>query len=284
VNQQESLAAKGGRSVTNCLLAYARPLPFVLLLFTFAVPAVTFAAQSKPQSAAKTAVKKRHRLRITKGGAVVGLSLKADKARMSDVAVDLAKGLGTRVIVGPSLAKQRITVEFADLTLETALRLMAPHAYVDYELRANAQPAIVAIFLNDLEDSDPAKNASVQSSSEAFLIEGNTEDADPSAAQNDDNPLQVDLDDESLTIRSNKQLLAAVVLTVGYVLEVPVDIKYDSNEIIDTTIKDTPYEDAVLRLSPNVRLYVRADLTRSQRTPLRLSVVAPPKVVDTGTN
>lgn len=283
MNQQESLAAKNVRR-PNGLLAYSRALPFVLLLVAFAIP--VSAAQSpaqRPQGSTKLAEKKRHRLRITKG-AVIGLSLKADKARMNDVAADLAKALGTRVILGPSLASQKITVEFADLTLETALRLLAPHAYVDYELRANAQPAILAIFLNGLDDPDPAKNAGVQSSSEAVLIEGNTEDPDSSQAQSDDNPLQVDLDGESLTIKSKKQLLAAVVLTVGYVLEVPVDIKYESSEIIDTTIKDTPYEEAVMRLSPNVRLYVRADLTRSQRTPLRVSIVAPPKVADTGTN
>ena len=280
VNHQKSFAAQS--------LIIARPCFLFFLLIWCALSSPDATAQTarttqKPQSAVSAAAPKRHRLRVTKGD-VIGVSLKANKARMRDVATDLSKALGTRVILGSSLANEALTVEFADLTLETALRLIAPHAYVDYEIRANAQPAIAAIFLNDASDPEPAKNAAVQASSEAILISGNTEDPDPSTAQTDDDPLQVDINDDSLTIKSKKQLLAAVVLTVGYVMEVPVDIKYESDEIIDTTIKDTPYEDAVVRLSPNVRLYVRADLTRGQRTPLRLSIVPPAKVADTGTN
>jgi hypothetical protein len=131
------------------------------------------------------------------------------------------------------------------------------------------------------DDPDPARNAVVQGSSEAMLIEGNTEDtAEQSEVQRPDDPLQVELDDNNLTIKSKKQPLVAVVMTIAEVLGVPAEIKYDSNELVDTEIKDTPFEDAIPRLSPNIRLYVRADLTRSQRTPLRLALVSPAKVAD----
>jgi hypothetical protein len=110
-----------------------------------------------------------------------------------------------------------------------------------------------------------------------MIIEGNTEDtAEASNIESQEDPLQVDLDDNNLlTIKSKKQLLAAVVLTIAEVLEVPAEIKYESPEIVNTVIKDTPLEDAITRLSPNIRLYVRADLNRSERTPLRLTVVPP---------
>ena len=230
----------------------------------------------KPQSAAKPPVKKKYTLRITKEG-ITGVSLKADKAKLSEIAVDLSKRLGAKVILGPTMEKEAITVEFSDLTLEPALSLLAPRVYIDYEIRKDAQPAPMGIYLLGVTDPVPAVNAVVQGSSEAIMIEGNTEDtAEASKVESQEDPLQVDLDDNNLlTIKSKKQLLAAVVLTIAEVLEVPAEIKYESPEIVDTVIKDTPLEDAITRLSPNIRLYVRADLNRSERTPLRLTVVPP---------
>jgi hypothetical protein len=154
--------------------------------------------------------------------------------------------------------------------------LLAPHAYIDYEMRFGARPKALGIFLFDSKDPDPAKTAVVTGSSQAMMVEGNTEDAtDASTVTTEEEPLLVELDGNLLTIKSKKQSLAEVVLTIAEVLEVPAEIRHDSNEIVDTVIKDVPFEDAIPRLSPNIRLYVRADLTRSQRTPLRLVVVAP---------
>lgn len=265
---------------------YMRVIFFALLIATsgtFLIVAARPQGQTQPV-AAKPAPKKKFRLRITKGY-VTGVSLKADKAKMSEIAADLSKRLGARVILGPTMSKEALTVEFYDLPLEPALRLLAPRVYLDYEIRANAQPTLLGIFLMGQDDPDPAKNAVVQGSSEAMLIEGNTEDTpEQSEVQRDDDPLQVDLNDNHLTIKSKKQPLAVVVMTIAEVLGVPAEIKYDSNEIVDTEIKDTPFEDAIARISPNIRLYVRADLTRSQRTPLRLALVPPAKVVDSAMN
>ncbi len=260
-----------------------RVLPYLRIVFStllIASSGIFLPVDARPQGqtqpqASKPAPKKKFRLRITKGY-IIGVSLKADKAKMSEIAADLSKRLNTRVILGPTMSKEAITVEFYDLPLEPALRLLAPRVYIDYEIRANAQPTLLGIFLMGQEDPDPAKNEVVHGSSEAMLIEGNTEDnPEQSEVQRDDDPLQVDLDDNNLTIKSKKQPLAAVVLTIAEVLGVPAEIKYDSTEIVDTNIKDTPWEDAIARLSPNIRLYVRADLTRSQRTPLRLALVPP---------
>ena len=261
---------------------YLRIMLFALLIPTSGTLAVDAKSQgqTQPQSTARPAPKKKHRLRISKGY-ITAISLKADKAKMSEIAADLSKRLGTQVILGPSIKKKAITVEFYDLPLEPALGLLAPHVYIDYEIRANAQPTPLAIFLMDQDDPEPAKNAVVQGSSEAMMIEGNTEDTgEESEARRDDDPLQVDLEDNNLTIKSKKQSLAVVVLTIAEVLGVPAEVKYDSDEIVDTEIKDTPFEEAIPRVSPNIRLYVRADLTRSRRTPLRLKVVPPAKVAD----
>lgn len=265
---------------------YLQVVFFALLIATLGIFLVVDArAQGQTQpGTAKPVPKKKHRLRLTKGY-ITGVSLKADKAKMSEIAADLSKRLGAQVILGPTMRQEAITVEFYDLPLEPALRLLAPRVYIDYEVRANAQPTVVGIFLNGEDDPDPAKNAVVRGSSQAMLIEGNTEDtAEQSEVQRADQHLQVDWKDNHLTIRSKKQLLAFVVLKIAEVLGVPVEIKSESNEIVDTEIKDTPFEDAIARLSPNVRLYVRVDLTRSQRTPLRLKLVPPAKVADSAMN
>ena len=276
MSHQNSFVVAGESTATAW---YLRGVLFALLISTSGFFGVEAKAQAQnspapPQGASKITPKKRHKLSITKGE-IIGLSLKADKAKMSEIAADLSTRLGAKVILGPNMAKEAITTEFYDLPLEAALRLLVPHVYIDYEIKENAQPIMLGILLMDYNDPEPAVSAVVQGSSQAMLIEGNTEDiAEP--VENDENdPLQVELDDNRLTIKSKKQPLVAVVLTIAELLGVPAEVKYDSTEIVDTEIKDTPFEDAITRLSPNIRLYVRADLTRSKRTALRLALLPP---------
>lgn len=259
---------------------YLRSVFFALLISTAGLFLRVDArpqAQNSPATpqASRTTPKKRHKLRITKGE-IIGISLKADKAKMSEIAVDLSKRLGAKVILAPNMAKEAITTEFYDLPLEAALRLLVPRVYIDYEIKGNAQPVLMGIFLADYNDPEPAATAVVQGSSEAMLFEGNTEDTgEPVEKSAVEDPLQVELDDNNLTIKSKKQPLVVVVLTIAELLGVPAEVKYESAEIVDTEIKDTPFEDAITRLSPNIRLYIRVDLNRSTRKALRLALVPP---------
>jgi len=259
-----------GRVSTHALLVF-----FAILMAASTSPLLVNAAPQQPArpAAAQSRPKQTYRLRIT-GGHIVGVSLKANKTKMTEIAAALSKRLSAQVVLGQSVSKEAITVEFADLPLETAMALLAPRVFIDYEIKANAPPAPLGIFLLGQEDPEPAKNATVKSSSQALMFEGNTED-EPAQPDPDADPLQVDLDDNFLTIKSKKQLLIAVVLTIAEVLEVPAEIRYESTEMVDVTIKDMPLESAIPGLSPNIRLYVRADLAKSQRTPLRVALVPP---------
>ena len=261
------------------LTRYVQIMLVALILSSATLLPIDALAQTRTQPGNATKpVRKSYKLRVAKDYLTL-ISLKADKSRFTEIATELAKRLDTKVILGPELSRRRITVEFYDLPLETALGLMAPQVYIDYEIQANAQPKPLAIFLIDQGEPAPLKNAVVQGASEAMMIEGNTEDV-AEAAETPDKPLQVDLVNNNLTIKSKKQPLVAVILTIAQVLEVPAEIRYDSTEIVDTVIKDTPFEDAITRLSPNIRLYVRADLTRSERSPLRLKLVPPATPAD----
>jgi hypothetical protein len=125
------------------------------------------------------------------------------------------------------------------------------------------------------ERSRPGAHGGGDGSLSGDVIEGNTEDPETTALNDADDPLQVELDGSYLTVKSKKQPLAAVIATIAEVLEVPADVRYDAGEIVDKEIKDTLYEDAINGLSANVRLYVRADLSRAERKPLRLVLVPP---------
>ena len=272
--QQNAPAVVRKSTAAWTVTPHLRIMFFALLTVTLGIFLATDArprGQAQPEGPARPTPKKKYTLRITKEG-ITGVSLKADKAKLSDIAVDLSKRLGAKVMLGPTMEKEAITVEFADLTLEHAMGLLAPRVYLDYEIQAGAPPKPLGIFLLGYSDPAPSATAVIQATSQAMLIQGHTEDP---VDHPEDYPLQVELDNALLTIKSKKQPLVAVLLTIAEVLGVQAEIKYDADEIVDTEIKDTQFEDAITRLSPNIRVYVRADLARSQRIPLRLSLVPP---------
>jgi hypothetical protein len=68
-----------------------------------------------------------------------------------------------------------------------------------------------------------------------------------------------------------------VLLKIGEELGIPVDIQSEATEIVDADITKLAVEDAVRSLSPNIRLFLRADLSHSERRALRLVLVEPAK-------
>jgi hypothetical protein len=239
--------------------------------------ASTAAAAAAPlsattQSATANPAQPAYTLLVTAREGVSAVSMTAQGARLADVAADLSRRLNTRVIVGPSMANELIWVKFSESPLEPALSSLAPRVYIDYEIRQDAQPAPMAIYLLGSFDPEPAIDAVVRGASQGFLITGNTEDTTTATP---DDPLQVSGDRNRLTIKSKQQPLATVVAAVADVLGVPFDIKSDGAEIVDTDIRATPAEDALRLLSPSLRLYVRVDVNLFERRLLRL-VIAPP--------
>jgi hypothetical protein len=112
-----------------------------------------------------------------------------------------------------------------------------------------------------------------------MLIEGNTEDGVEPAPEAEEKvkPLQILFKDNLLTIKAKKQPLSLVLLKIGEELGIPVDIQELTSSIIDADISKLPVEEAVRQLSPNIRLFLRADLTRAERRALRLVLAEPAK-------
>jgi len=220
---------------------------------------------------------------------ILNLSLKAEKASIAEVAAELAKKLKTPVFVGQSLQKELMSVEFSELTLEPALQLLAPNVYVDYEVDTGSvgPPHALGIFLYDANQGEPPLTAVVSSSTQSLLVEGDTEDGvepetEEAKKKLEEQPLRVHVENNYLSLKSKKQPLPVVLLKIGEELGIPVDIQFPSTDVVDVEISKLPVEDVMRRLSPNIKLFLRADLTRSERRTLRVVLADPAKTSATG--
>ncbi len=88
-------------------------------------------------------------------------------------------------------------------------------------------------------------------------------------------PLRVTFERNALTVKAKQQPLSVVLYKIANELGIPFDLKGDSGEVVDLDINKLPLEDAVVRMSQHVRLYVRVDLRLLERRPLLLVLAAP---------
>lgn len=213
---------------------------------------------------------------------ILNISLKAEKAKVTEVTQELSKRLKIPIFLGTQRQNELLTIEFSQLTLEPALQLMSPTVYVDYEINTGSgeQPKALGIYLYDANQGEPPATAVVTGSMQSMLIEGNTEDGvetETESEEKEEKPLRISFRDNLLTVKAKKQPLSLVLLKIGEELGIPVDIQELSNSLVDADISKLPVEDVVRQLSPNIRLFLRADLTRSERRALRLVLAEPPK-------
>jgi len=216
---------------------------------------------------------------------LLNISLKADKAKMSDVSQALSKQLKVPIFLGTERQNEFITVEFSELTLEPALQLMSPSVYVDYEIDTGSgePPKPLGIFLYDTNQSEPPATAIVTGTNQSMLIEGNTEDGvspeeEEAKKKAEEHPLRITYENKLLSVKAKKQPLSLVLLKIGEELGIPVDLQTQNLTEVDAEISKLPVEDVVRQLSPHIRLFVRADLTRAEKRALRLVYAEPIKV------
>jgi len=208
---------------------------------------------------------------------LLNLSLKADKSSLAAIASDLSNRLKVPVMLGPTLKAEVVSIEFSELPLEAAVQLLAPHVFVDYEVEtgSGSPPKPLGIFLFDTDQGEPPVTAVVPGTTQSILIEGDTEEGvepttDEQKKKLEEQPLRVQFRDGVMSVKAKKQPLVLVLLKIGEELGIPVDIQNQSNEIVDIEISKAPIEDALRRLSPSIRAFIRADLTRGDRRALRL--------------
>lgn len=208
-------------------------------------------------------------------------SVKAKEARVGDIAKEFARLLKVPVSLSPLMSNQRISVEFSGMNLDAALRLIAPHPFVDYVTSGDdaAEPKPLAIYLQALNEPPPPLTATVRNTSEAILIEGDTEDGvgdeESQRKREEADTLIVKYERNLLSVRAQKQPLTIVLYKIASELGVPFELRWESMDLVDVDFSNYPLDQALRRLSPTVRFYYRADLQTFQVQPLRLSLVAP---------
>jgi hypothetical protein len=262
-------------------------LPCLILCAAVSQGALAFQAPGGTQTGTKPAAPKKAPtnkpkaqpvVKVTDGPPVL-ITVKADGVPLSRVTAELSRELKVPFMMSDLIGKQDANkLEFEDLTLEAAVRLLSPQVYIDYELAGDgaSQPKPLAVYLYGYNEAPPPLTAAVKGNSEILMIEGNTEDGvDGQIASAEEKPIKVQYEKQLLSVQSKKQPLTAVLYEIATTLGVPFELRYESKELVDTSFVNYRLEDAIRRLSPNVRLYYRADLLRSENTPLRLVLVAP---------
>jgi type II secretory pathway component GspD/PulD (secretin) len=237
---------------------------FAAILVCVALPAAAMsqpATQPVTQPAGPTSKKPAaFRVRVKQNGAYF-VSIRAKAAPLAEVAAELSRRLKAPVVLSRVMEKQKITLEFEDLPLESALQLMAPLPYIHYELQGGSSPVCREIFLNAY--NEPAPVPKLENRNISFVMQGDTESMDPK-----EDPLKVDYKNGRLTVKVKKQSLAAVLDRIANVLGVNLIMKQDTNDTVDLDFKEASLEEAVSYFPPSVHLHVRKDIQRVSTMPL----------------
>lgn len=207
-------------------------------------------------------------------------TVKAKESPLSELTEELARLTKVPVTLSPIMAKQKVSLDFAGLNLEATLRMLAPQCYVDYVAGGEGgdEPKPLALYLQGLNERPPSNTAVVRGSSEAILIEGDTEEGTDSEAQRkreEEDPLRVTWANNQLSVRARKQPLSVVLFKIASEVGVPFEMRYESAEMIDVEFQNYPLDQAFRSLAPGVRFYYRVDLQTFQVQPLRLALMPP---------
>lgn len=237
----------------------------LLAVLGFFFASVPLQAQvTSSQSAATGPARPAYTLRVDKGDMTV-ISFKAEGAKLSEIAADLSKQLGVPILVGPAWRDAPVSASVSEAPLEQALTALGPRVYVDYELRQDAAPVTREIHLVGFEEPEPA----VRGLAQGILIEGHTEQTEKDAEKD---PLRVLYENQRLSVIAEQQPLVLIVRTIAETLGVPAEIKYEAPEILDLNVMSLPPEDALVALSPQVRVDLRVDLYSGDRTVKRIAL------------
>ncbi|HVF66764.1 MAG TPA: hypothetical protein VM914_03820 [Pyrinomonadaceae bacterium] len=204
-------------------------------------------------------------------------TVKAAGSKLSEVVAEISRLAKVPVTLSPSMQKQRVSLDFGGLNFDATLRMLAPQPVVDYESGGDdPQPRALAVYLQGSNETPPAPGPEMRGTSQAILIEGDTEEGTEREAQKEEeDPLRVTYSNSQLSVHAKKQPLSVVLFKIANELGVPFDLRHESPLLIDVEFDGRPVDQAVRSLSPEVRLYYRQDLQTFQIQPLRLALVSP---------
>jgi len=211
-------------------------------------------------------------------GPVRAVDLRANAALVAEIAGKLSKEFDVPVLLSPVMQKARVSIEFEGMPLESAVRMIAPQPFADYEISGDGSTMakVVALYLYALNEPPPSESAVVRGDSEAILISGDTEEGTEAVVKDEqETSLSVKVERNQFTVHARKQPLTAVLYEIASKVDIPFEMKYDSSEVVNIDLKNVTMEQVVRTLSPNIRLYQRTDLQTYETKPLRLVLAQP---------
>lgn len=207
------------------------------------------------------------RVRVKQNGAYF-VTVRAKAVPLTEIAAELSRRLKAPIVLSRVMAKQKVTLDFQDLPLETALLLMAPLPYVHYELQGgSSNPVCREIFLTAYNEPVPVPK--LENRNVSFVIQGDTE----STGDSKDDPLHVSYSNGRLSVSVKKQSLTAVLDRIASQMGVSFSMKQDTDDTVDLDFKEASLEDAVSYFPPSVHLHVRKDIQRVATVPLLVEFV-----------
>ncbi len=266
----------------------------ILIVITFSTPLSAQSPPRSPRSGKNTAsvrsAKTRKpfwRLRVSPKAPYI-VTLRAINAPLTDVAADLSRLINAPVVLSTVMNQQRVNLNFNNLPLESAIRLLAPQAFIEYELSGGSyEPQIcAAIYLAAYNEEPPADSIAVRNNVQTMIIAGevNFDEAvenqdkaaqDKAAQSEPRNPVEVNFERGQLSVKARQQPLALVMSEIAEKINVPFDMQYATDQMVDVNFKSFSLEDAIRSLPAIARLYVRLDLQSYETKPLRLVLAIP---------
>lgn len=216
--------------------------------------------------------KKRLRLQISINRSEQ-ISVRAEKVSTNELAAELSRQLKIPVILSGIMRDKIANLTFQNLPLEEAALRLAPHARVDYVLMQNETGAQMlrplAVYLSGYNEKAPSTVQSVEKESPAIVVEGNTETLDKAV---DEGSFKINFDENRLTVLARRQNLTFVVAEIAARADLEFDLRYDTDKLIDIEIENEPLTEALVRLSPHVRVYLRKDLLTAKTIAFRVAL------------
>jgi type II secretory pathway component GspD/PulD (secretin) len=204
---------------------------------------------------------------------ILAISITAKDTKLSEIAADLSRKTKIPVALSPVMQKQVVTVSFNDMLLEPAMQLLAPYVYIDYRAESGpgTPPHPLGVFLYAHNEIPPATDAVVKAPDQSFVISGNTETNGDEP--DEDDPIQIRYKNGKISVKAKDQPLIEVVSEMAEEAGIPYEAPETIKETVSVDIKDSAVDQALLSVSPDVRIFFRRDLYRAENTVLRIAVV-----------
>jgi hypothetical protein len=232
------------------------------------------------------------RVKVVESSGAPFVSVHAKKAPFSDVASEMGRQLKLKVPIHlTDKAKQQLlTIDFDDLPMEAAVRLLSPHAVIDYVMNGGADPlyparkqALTIYFLGS-DEKAPEIPPWIMKDPSTEMYVGMvyaTEDEEKAELEKRKKDLQVTYNDGLFTLHVHEQFLTDVLEEIAAKAGIGLNIlttngaQKEIDQKVTWDVAAVSLEELTNTWFPSgIRLYSRTDLEKDVSKPLRLTIEA----------